>query len=105
MLDRIKTSRFLPALVVMANLMVFVGVAFLIVRIAYQEDEYGIPGGTPVTGIEVLFKLIMVLMTQVVINIMMHRYSTNRLVKSGILFTGAIFLAPVLIWLLIRLVQ
>ena len=105
MLDWIKTSRFLPALVVMTNLMVFVGAAFLIVRIAYQEDEYGIPGGTPVTGIEVLFKLIMVLMMQFMINVMMHRYSTNRLVKSGILFTGATFLAVLLIWLLARYVQ
>jgi uncharacterized membrane protein YjgN (DUF898 family) len=82
----------LPILIVIANVVVYSLTSFLIGSYAYREDEYGVPRGTPVTGIEVLIKLLLVLALLIIINVTVSKQTSNRLIKNGVLLSGGLLL-------------
>ncbi len=63
-------KRALSVLIVLFNLLAFAGIVFLIVHFEYREDEYGVPRGTPVTGLVILLKLILVMVLQIAVNLL-----------------------------------
>jgi magnesium-transporting ATPase (P-type) len=99
-----QVKRALPVLIVLVNLIVFSGIVFVIVQFEYREDEYGIPSGTPVTGLVILLKLLLVMVLQIALNLIMGKQSSNKLVTNGMFLSG-IVLGILLVVLVIRLLS
>jgi hypothetical protein len=77
----------------------------LIAGFAYREDEYGVPRGTSVTGIEVLIKLLLLLGFQIVLNVVISKQISSKLIKNGVLLSGGVLLSLILgliLWLSIN---